>query len=255
MKAAEEDRTELQPTSLERKLGQEGSALSRYQRAVIGRKGLLTLFLYEVINFFILPLPGKPGIWLRRIILPYLLGETGRNISMGANCTVRNGAAIFIGASACIAENATLDVKPGDNRLSIGDRVHIGRMTIFNCNGGKIEIGDSTEIGEFCRLGSLQGLTVGRHCTIGDRCCLSGASHAFADIDVPIIQQPITCKGATVIGNHVTLGEDVTVLDGVTIGDNVTILGGSLVNKNIADDQVAGGVPARSLDPKHTGIT
>ncbi|RWX50056.1 transferase hexapeptide (six repeat-containing protein) [Candidatus Electrothrix marina] len=257
MKTAEEDRTELQPTVLEKKMGREGSAFSKYRRAVVGNNGLFYLFTYEVVGFFILPLPGKAGSWLRRFLLPCIIGKTGKRISIEANCTLRNGSEISIGTSACIEKNVTLDVKPGADGLSIGDRVHLGRMTVFNCNGGGIEIGDDSKIGNFCRFGSLRGLMIGKHCRIGNRCCFSGASHAFARLDIPIMQQPLTCKGAIVVGDHVTIGEEVTILDGVTIGNNVTILDGSLVNKNIADGRTAAGVPARPLDVENaedTGI-
>jgi galactoside O-acetyltransferase len=244
------------PIALEEKLGRDGSAFSKYQRTVVGHNGLAALFLYELINFFILPLPGRTGRWLRQRVSPCIFGRSGDSISMGSNCTIRNGAGIFIGNAAVIEKDVTLDVKPGENRLSnklnntlrVGDGVHIGRRSIFNCNGGNIEIGDNTEIGSFCRLGSLRGLKIGGHCTIGDRCCLAGASHSFARLDAPILQQPLSCKGAITIGDHVTIGEGVTILDGVTIGDGVTILSGSLVNKNIAEDLMVTGVPARPVD-------
>ncbi|MCK5516833.1 MAG: hypothetical protein KAI39_08165, partial [Desulfobulbaceae bacterium] len=55
---------------------------------------------------------------------------------------------------------------------------------------------------------------------------------------------PLVCKGHTSIGDFVTIGERVTMLDGITIGNHVTILSDSLVNKNIGDGMVVSGVPA-----------
>lgn len=50
-----------------------------------------------------------------------------------------------------------------------------------------------------------------------------------------------------VIGNHVWIGMNVTILKGVTIGDGVIIAAGAVVNKDIAPNSLAGGVPAKVL--------
>lgn len=50
-----------------------------------------------------------------------------------------------------------------------------------------------------------------------------------------------------VVGNNVYFGNDVTVLPGVTIGNNVVIGTGAIVTKDIPDNSVAAGVPARVI--------
>jgi len=45
----------------------------------------------------------------------------------------------------------------------------------------------------------------------------------------------------------VWIGGDVTVLSGVTIGDNVVIAAGAVVTKDVPDNCVVGGVPARVI--------
>lgn len=52
-------------------------------------------------------------------------------------------------------------------------------------------------------------------------------------------------SGKVKIGNNVFIGMHSTILKGVTIGDNVIIGAGSLVNKDIPDNCVAAGVPAK----------
>ena len=53
--------------------------------------------------------------------------------------------------------------------------------------------------------------------------------------------------GAVKVGNNVFIGANTTILKGVTIGNNVVIGAGSLVNKDIPDNCVAGGSPARVI--------
>ncbi len=48
-----------------------------------------------------------------------------------------------------------------------------------------------------------------------------------------------------VVGNNVYIGNNAIILPGVTIGNNVIIGAGAIVTKNIPDNSVAVGVPAR----------
>lgn len=53
--------------------------------------------------------------------------------------------------------------------------------------------------------------------------------------------------GCIEIGNNVFIGSNTTVLYDVKIGSNVIIGAGSLVNKDIPDNSVAAGVPAKVI--------
>ncbi len=50
-----------------------------------------------------------------------------------------------------------------------------------------------------------------------------------------------------VIGNNVYIGNNVIILPGVTIGNNVVIGAGAIVSKNIPDNSVAVGIPAKVI--------
>lgn len=53
--------------------------------------------------------------------------------------------------------------------------------------------------------------------------------------------------GEIVIGNNVFIGAGSRILYNVTIGNNVVIGAGSIVNKNIPDNSIAVGVPAKVI--------
>lgn len=59
-------------------------------------------------------------------------------------------------------------------------------------------------------------------------------------------------KTNILVGNDVWIGMNVTILPGVKIGNGVTILAGAVVNEDIPDYAVAGGVPAKILSLKHS---
>lgn len=87
--------------------------------------------------------------------------------------------------------------------------------------------------------------------TIGNNCLFSGdikfithdgSLHVFRDeIPKAFIYKPIK------VGNNVFIGLRTIIMQGVTIGDNVIIGAGSVVNKDIPDNSVAVGVPARVI--------
>ena len=49
------------------------------------------------------------------------------------------------------------------------------------------------------------------------------------------------------VGERVWIGGNVTILPGVTIGNNVVVAAGAVINKDILDNTLVGGVPARAI--------
>lgn len=54
--------------------------------------------------------------------------------------------------------------------------------------------------------------------------------------------------GKIVIGNNVNIGWDAIIMPGVQIGDNCIIAAGAIVTKNVPDNSVAVGMPAKVLE-------
>lgn len=222
--------------------------LAKYRLIMVGKGGNLNLFCHELISFFFIPIQGELGVLLRSIVFPLLVKKIGKFVRVGANCIIRNGKQIVFGDHVVIGNKVTLDVKPGNNKLLLNNKVDIGNRVIFNCSGGIIEIGEGTVVGPYCRLGSLQGLTIGRHCRIGEKSCVVGAGHATDDLVKPIMHQAVTCNGPNYIGDDVTIGARVTILSGIRIGSHVTVLSDSLVLSDVPDGCTVAGTPAKIVE-------
>ncbi len=241
--------------SVQQQLTAPGSMLSRYRQTVLENRGWCVLMLYELNEFFVQPLGGSIGHYLRSLILPQLVKKMGPGVRIGANVAMRRPGRISFGSHVVISENVTLNVKDDGESIVLGDNVEVGTETIFSCIGSDLKVGRETLIGRRCRLGSKMGLELGISCRIGNNTYIVGASHAHNRLDTAIIDQEITCKGPSRIGNYVQIGENVTILDGVSIGDNVRVASGSLVNQDIDANMKISGVPARYINEYLGGDT
>ena len=87
------------------------------------------------------------------------------------------------------------------------------------------------------------------HIAIGDNVTLAPRVHILAHDASTKVFLGYTRVENTRIGNNVFIGAGSIVLPGVTIGSNVVIGAGSVVSKDIPDNTVAVGNPARVLKP------
>lgn len=106
--------------------------------------------------------------------------------------------------------------------LKVGDNCWLG---VNNFIAGKVEIGNDVHL--------------------GPNVCLPGASHNVHS-NLPLSKSGSSFKG-TVIEDYVWIGSNVTVLDGVKIGKGAVISANSLVNKDVVDYTIVGGVPAKFI--------
>lgn len=89
--------------------------------------------------------------------------------------------------------------------------------------------------------------------TLGDDVRLSSnVNFVTHDGGMHVIRQykniPADSFGKIVVGNNVFIGMNSIIMPGVTIGDNVIIGAGSIVTKDIPNNSVACGVPARVIE-------
>ena len=118
-------------------------------------------------------------------------------------------------------------------------------LPVFNCDNGKnIHAGENFLANYNVTILDIAPVHIGDYVMIGPNTLITTVNHPLSPAGRRKhlgIAKPVT------IGNDVWLGGNVTVLPGVTIGSNVVIAAGAVVTKDIPDNCVAGGVPAKVI--------
>lgn len=108
--------------------------------------------------------------------------------------------------------------------------------------GKNIHLGKNVFINSGCRLQDQGGIYIGDNALIGHNVVLATLNHE----ENPqkrgnLIPAPIK------IGNDVWIGSNATILAGVTVGDGAIIAAGAVVTKDVGENAVVAGVPARYI--------
>ena len=131
-------------------------------------------------------------------------------------------------------------------RIELGRWSWLGHGTKIRCHEGVVSIGAKTVLGQECTISAYQHVSIGRECVIADRVMMIDFDHGMVEVERPIRLQGIYKRDVR-IGNNVWIGYGACILRGVTVGDNAVIGTNSVVTKDVPDNAIVGGVPARVI--------
>jgi acetyltransferase-like isoleucine patch superfamily enzyme len=145
------------------------------------------------------------------------------------------------------ALNTSTSIEETRRRLSeiIGKQID-NSTTIFipfYTNFGRhILIGKNVFINHACSFLDLGGITIEDDVLIGPKVNLITENHPVSPSQrKSLILSPILIK------RNAWIGAGATILPGVTVGENSIIAAGAVVTKNVADNTIVGGIPARVI--------
>lgn len=144
----------------------------------------------------------------------------------------------------------------GNGKITANGRVSIGYFPsphFFSTYGyleargqkSKIEIGNNTHINNgFVAIAENSSIIIGQNCLIGTSVEIYDSDfHALSAQDR--LNSDLHESKPVKIGNNVFIGSNAKILKGVTIGDNAVVANSALVTKNIPNNCVAYGIPAK----------
>lgn len=108
--------------------------------------------------------------------------------------------------------------------------------------GKNITIGKNVFINACCKFQDQGGITIGDGVLIGHGVTLATLNHD----ERPQFRQNIYPKPIK-IGNNVWIGSNATILSGVTIGDGAIVGANAVVTKDVPQNTIVAGVPARII--------
>jgi len=130
--------------------------------------------------------------------------------------------------------------------LHVGRWAWIGHGTKIRVHEGEVRIGAKTVIGQDCTISAFQHVSIGRECIVADRVMLIDFDHGVVEVERPIRLQGIYKRDVRV-GHNVWIGYGACILRGVRIGDNSIVGTSSVVTRDVPENAVVGGVPARVI--------
>ncbi|KRL53495.1 sugar O-acetyltransferase [Furfurilactobacillus rossiae] len=126
---------------------------------------------------------------------------------------------------------------------SYGERLSLQAPIHFDY-GKNIHVGNDFLSNYSLTILDMAPVTIGNHVMIGP------------NVDIYTVNHPMTAAGRrqylakalpVTIGNDVWIGGHVSITPGVTIGNNVVIAAGAVVTKDVPDNTLVGGVPAKVI--------
>lgn len=131
-------------------------------------------------------------------------------------------------------------MKVTKNGARIGHMSVISPHCEFNGSLKNLKIGNECSVGT-AHLALHDRITIGNNCVINEGVRIFTASHDVNSLAWEQIPKPVT------IGDYVWIASGAIILPGVSIGDNSVIGAGSVVSKDVGNNEVIAGNPARII--------
>jgi acetyltransferase-like isoleucine patch superfamily enzyme len=192
------------------------------------------------------PLRGGPLALLRFMRANHMLNAGyARLIARYVRLKLRYRGRLQTDGLCFICPRVQLEIGPRAT-LRVGRWAWIGHGSKIRVHEGEVSIGAKTVIGQDCTISAFQHVSIGRECILADRVMLIDFDHGVTEVDRPIRLQGIYKRDVRV-GHNVWIGYGACVLRGVSIGDNSVIGTSAVLTKEVPENAVVGGVPARVI--------
>jgi acetyltransferase-like isoleucine patch superfamily enzyme len=131
-------------------------------------------------------------------------------------------------------------------KIGKGTKIH---ATAFIRHGERVEIGSHCLINHnnVLQAGKVDAkIRIGNYVHTGANVMMIAFNHAFDTREIPTILQDYYDADIT-IGDDVWIGGGTIILAGVTIGKGAIIAAGAVVNQDVPEYAIMGGIPAKIL--------
>jgi acetyltransferase-like isoleucine patch superfamily enzyme len=152
-----------------------------------------------------------------------------------------------------VGPGVSLEIARGA-RVVLGRWSWIGHRCKIRAHEGEVRIGAKTVLGQECTISSFQRVEIGRECILADRVMLIDFDHGVVEVERPVRLQGIYKRDVRV-GHNVWIGYGVCVLRGVEVGDNAILGTSAVITRDVPENAVVAGIPARVIRMRETPRT
>ena len=146
----------------------------------------------------------------------------------------------------------------GGQKIIIGNNFYCYwgvRIETYSCHNGmkfnpKIIIGNNVSINPDCHIGAINRIEIHDGVLMASRVFITDHFHGKINREELLVspqKRILFAKGTVIIKKNAWLGEGVAVMPGVTIGENSVIGANAVVTKDIPDNSIAVGIPAKVI--------
>ena len=184
-------------------------------------------------------------------LYPHTFNQYNKIASVSGNfvCDLHQSAKIILGKGDLRLSKSWVKRNPKSGLLFMAENARISVLGSFDIySGAQIYVNKNAElklgsgyINNGLNLSCFEKIEIGEGVVISENVCIKDSdNHEIVGADKKSTM-PIK------IGNQVWIGMNVTILKGVTIGDGAIIAAGSVVTKDIPNNVMAAGVPAKVI--------
>jgi acetyltransferase-like isoleucine patch superfamily enzyme len=142
----------------------------------------------------------------------------------------------------------------GRKSISGAKGLTTGTSCRFDLEGQKktLFIGENCQFGDYVHIVALENVTIGNDVLMASKIFISDTNHGSYDSKLqsspskPPAQRELICSPVK-IGKNVWIGENVVILPGTRIGDGCIIGANSVVNRDVEENCIAVGEPAKII--------
>jgi len=164
------------------------------------------------------------------------------------HCAIRlaSPGVVLISGGQKIAAGVHLRASDG-GRIVLGDDCKLSRGVEIVAQRGHVEVGPRSHVGPWSTVVAKNAVVIGADCLIAERVSIRDQNHRiYGDPAIPI--RSAGMESAPIrIGNNVWIGAGAVILKGVTIGAGAVVAANAVVNRDVAENEIVGGVPARRI--------
>ncbi len=131
------------------------------------------------------------------------------------------------------------------NKIGKGVTIHNGIRLVLPT---RLEIGDNSTINNKVYLDTRKGIKIGSNTMIGRECQIFTLTHDIFDEEFKAHGEQV------IIGDNVVIFPSVKIMPGIRIGNNAVVYPGSIVTKNVEENAIVAGIPAKKVAKREVEI-